>query len=203
MNWRVARCRPGADFRQRRLCDAYLAQSPDKIASRGMTAGDVVAAVREQNIQVSAGQLGAEPIAKDTDFLISINAQGRLRTAQEFGNVVLKIGRGKSSASPMWRALNLAPTTIRCADNPTIRTHRPSVFQAPGANALTVRDAVIAKMEELKHASPGLTYRSDYDTTVFVRDSIQAVVQTLMEAILLSCSLSSSFCKPGAPRSFR
>jgi multidrug efflux pump len=60
------------------------------------------------------------------------------------------------------------------------------IFQAPGANALTVRDAVIAKMEELKtRFPPGLTYRSDYDTTVFVRDSIQAVVQTLMEAILL------------------
>jgi multidrug efflux pump len=65
---------------------------PDKVASRGMTAGDVVRAIQEQNIQVSAGQLGAEPIKGGTDFLIAINAQGRLRTAQEFGDVVLKTG---------------------------------------------------------------------------------------------------------------
>ena len=65
---------------------------PGKIASRGMTAGDVVRAVQEQNIQVSAGQLGAEPIKGGSDFLIAINAQGRLRTAQEFGDIVLKTG---------------------------------------------------------------------------------------------------------------
>jgi multidrug efflux pump subunit AcrB len=65
---------------------------PDKVASRGMTAGDVVRAIQEQNIQVSAGQLGAEPIKGGSDFLIAINAQGRLRTAQEFGDIVLKTG---------------------------------------------------------------------------------------------------------------
>jgi multidrug efflux pump len=162
--------------------------NPDKIASRGMTAGDVVAAVREQNIQVSAGQLGAEPIAKGTDFLISINAQGRLRTAQEFGNVVLKIGAG----GEVVRLSDVARIELGANDY-TLRGQLDNqdappigIFQAPGANALTVRDAVIAKMEELKtRFPPGLTYRSDYDTTVFVRDSIQAVVQTLMEAILL------------------
>ena len=90
---------------------------------------------------------------------------------------MLKIGAAvRSFVLPMWRASNLAPMTIRYADNWTIRMRRPSAFfQAPGANALTVRDAVIAKMEELQtlRASPGLTYRSDYDTTVFVRDSIR------------------------------
>ncbi|MCS6297007.1 MAG: multidrug efflux RND transporter permease subunit [Nitrospira sp.] len=162
--------------------------NPDKIASRGMTAGDVVAAVREQNIQVSAGQLGAEPIAKGTDFLISINSQGRLRTVQEFGNVVLKIGAG----GEVVRLSDVAHIELGANDY-TLRGQLDNqdappigIFQAPGANALTVRDAVMAKMEELKtRFPPGLTYRSDYDTTVFVRDSIQAVVQTLMEAILL------------------
>src|SRR5260370_230158 len=66
--------------------------NPDQIASRGMTAGDVVRAIQEQNIQVSAGQLGAEPIKCGSHFLSAINAQGRLRTAQEFGDVVLKTG---------------------------------------------------------------------------------------------------------------
>jgi multidrug efflux pump len=181
--------------------------NPDKIAARGMTAGDVVAAVREQNIQVSAGQLGAEPIAKGTDFLISINAQGRLRTAQEFGSVVLKIGAG----GEVVRLSDVARIELGANDY-TLRGQLDNqdappigIFQAPGANALTVRDAVIAKMEELKtRFPPGLTYRSDYDTTVFVRDSIQAVVQTLMEAILLVVLVVILFlCRPGAPRSFR
>ena len=162
--------------------------NPDKIASRGMTAGDVVRAVQEQNIQVSAGQLGAEPIAKGTDFLISINAQGRLRTATEFGDVVLKTGTN----GEIVRLSDVARIELGANDY-TLRGQLDNqdappigIFQAPGANALTVRDAVIAKMEELKtRFPPGLTYRSDYDTTVFVRDSIQAVVQTLLEAILL------------------
>src|SRR3546814_15463236 len=65
---------------------------PDKIASRGLTAGDVVRAVREQNVQVSAGQLGAEPMPNGSDFLTLINAKGRLSTPQEFGHIVLKGG---------------------------------------------------------------------------------------------------------------
>ena len=153
-----------------------------------MTAGDIVRAVQEQNIQVSAGQLGAEPIAQGSDFLISINAQGRLRTVEEFGNVVLKTGAN----GEVVRLADVARVELGANDY-TLRGQLDNqdappigIFQAPGANALTVRDAVIAKMEELKtRFPPGLTYRSDYDTTVFVRDSINAVVETLMEAILL------------------
>ena len=76
----------GGDYAMRVWLD------PNRVASRGLTAGDVVRAMRDQNIQVSAGQLGAEPIKGGSDFLIAINAQGRLRTAQEFGDVVLKTG---------------------------------------------------------------------------------------------------------------
>jgi multidrug efflux pump len=162
--------------------------NPDKIASRGLTASDVVRAVQEQNVQVSAGQLGGEPIAKGSDFLISINAQGRLRTAEEFGNVVLKTGASGETV----RLADVARIELGSSDY-TLRGQLDNkdappigIFQAPGANALTVRDAVIAKMDELAtRFPPGLTYRSDYDTTVFVRDSINAVVHTLMEAILL------------------
>ena len=113
--------------------------NPDKIASRGMTAGDVVRAVQEQNIQVSAGQLGAEPIAKGTDFLISINAQGRLRTAQEFGNVVLKIGGRRRGRSPVRRRTHRTrrQRLHLARDNSTTRMRPPiGIFQAPGANAL-------------------------------------------------------------------
>ena len=84
----------GGDYAMRIWLD------PDKVASRGLTAGDVVRAVREQNIQVSAGQLGAEPMQGGSDFLIPINAQGRLRTVEEFGNIVLKSGVERRNRAP-------------------------------------------------------------------------------------------------------
>src|SRR5580693_1053853 len=161
---------------------------PDKVASRGLTAGDVVRAIREQNLQVSAGQLGAEPIKGGADFLIAINAQGRLRSTEEFGNVVLKTGAN----GEVVRLADVEHIELGASDY-TIRTQLDNyptailaVFQAPGANSLATRDAVIAKMQELsKRFPPGLTWRSDYDATIFVRESIEAVVHTLLEAIAL------------------
>jgi len=172
----------GGDYAMRIWLD------PDKIASRGMTAGDVVRAIQEQNIQVSAGQLGAEPIKGGSDFLIAINAQGRLRTAQEFGDVVLKTG----SNGEVVRLSDVARIELGASDY-TLRgqldnfnTSIIGVFQAPGANALATRDAVIAKMDELaRQFPPGVSYRSDYDATVFVRESVAAVIHTLFEAIAL------------------
>jgi len=172
----------GGDYAMRVWLD------PDKIASRGMTAGDVVRAIQEQNIQVSAGQLGAEPIKGGSDFLIAINAQGRLRTAQEFGEVVLKTG----SNGEVVRLSDVARIELGASDY-TLRgqldhynTSIIGVFQAPGANALATRDAVIAKMDELAgQFPPGVSYRSDYDATIFVRESIAAVIHTLFEAIAL------------------
>ena len=172
----------GGDYAMRVWLD------PDKIASRGITAGDVVRAIQEQNIQVSAGQLGAEPIKGGSDFLIAINAQGRLRTAQEFGDVVLKTG----SNGEVVRLSDVARIELGASDY-TLRgqldhynTSIIGVFQAPGANALATRDAVIAKMDELaRQFPPGVSYRSDYDATIFVRESITAVIHTLFEAIAL------------------
>ena len=172
----------GGDYAMRVWLD------PDKIASRGMTAGDVVRAIQEQNIQVSAGQIGAEPIKGGSDFLIAINAQGRLRTAQEFGDVVLKTG----SNGEVVRLSDVARIELGASDY-TLRgqldhynTSIIGVFQAPGANALATRDAVIAKMDELaRQFPPGVSYRSDYDATIFVRESIAAVIHTLFEAIAL------------------
>src|SRR6201993_722068 len=162
--------------------------NPDQIASRGMTAGDVVRAIQEQNVQVSPGQLGAEPIKGGSDFLIAINAQGRLRTAQEFGDIVLKTG----SNGEVVRLSDVARIELGASDY-TLRgqldhynTSIIGVFQAPGANALATRDAVIAKMNELaRQFPPGVSYRSDYDATIFVRESIAAVIHTLFEAIAL------------------
>lgn len=172
----------GGDYAMRMWLD------PDKVASRNLTAGDVVRAIREQNLQVSAGQLGAEPIRGGSDFLISINAQGRLRTPEEFGKIVLKTGANGEivQLSDVARVeLGASDYTLRGQlDN--YQTGVIGIFQAPGANALTTRDAVAAKMDELaKRFPPGVTWRSDYDTTVFVRESISAVVDTLLEAIAL------------------
>src|SRR6267378_2474587 len=172
----------GGDYAMRVWLD------PNRVASRGLTAGDVVRAMRDQNIQVSAGQLGAEPIKGGSDFLIAINAQGRLQSAEEFGNIVLKIGAN----GEVLRLADVARIELGASDY-TLRgaldgryTTAIGVFQAPGANMLAVRDAVIAKMDELaRQFPPGMTYRSDYDSTIFVRDSINAVVHTLGEAILL------------------
>ncbi len=172
----------GGDYAMRIWLD------PANIASRGMTAGDVVRAIQEQNIQVSAGQLGAEPIKGGSDFLIAINAQGRLRTAQEFGDIVLKTG----SNGEVVRLSDVARIELGASDY-TLRgqldhynTSIIDVFQAPGANALATRDAVIAKMDELaRQFPPGVSYRSDYAATIFVRESIAAVIHTLFEAIAL------------------
>ncbi|HCK80718.1 MAG TPA: multidrug efflux RND transporter permease subunit, partial [Candidatus Competibacteraceae bacterium] len=160
--------------------------NPDQVAARGLTAGDVVRAVREQNVQVSAGQLGAEPLPEGSDFLISINAQGRLRTEEEFGNIVIKSGAG----GEIVRLADVARLELGAGDY-TLRSQLDGkdaigigIFQSPGANAIELSDAVRAKMDELATRFPeGLAYKVIYDPTVFVRDSIKAVVTTLMEAV--------------------
>ncbi|GAB3364937.1 efflux RND transporter permease subunit [Lysobacter rhizosphaerae] len=172
----------GGDYAMRIWLD------PDRIASQGMTASDVLRAVREQNIQVSAGQLGAEPMPNGSDFLTPINAQGRLRSVEEFRDVVLKSGAN----GEVVRLGDVARVELAAGDY-TLRARLDGqnaaamgVFQSPGANALQIRDSVVAKMDELqKSFPPGVEYRTVYDTTIFVRDSIKAVVSTLLEATLL------------------
>ncbi|MEG3192482.1 efflux RND transporter permease subunit [Lysobacter sp. D1-1-M9] len=161
---------------------------PNQVASRGLTAGDVVRAVREQNVQVSAGQLGAEPTPDVGDFLLSINAQGRLRSEAEFADIVIKSG----SDGEVVRLGDVARIELGAGDY-TLRSQLDNddavaigIFEAPGANSIAVSDAVRAKMDELATRFPeGLGYEVVYDPTVFVRDSIKAVVTTLLEAVLL------------------
>ncbi|HJW46553.1 MAG TPA: multidrug efflux RND transporter permease subunit [Lysobacter sp.] len=171
----------GGDYAMRAWLD------PDKIASRGLTAGDLVRAIREQNVQVSAGQLGAEPMPS-SDFLTLINAQGRLRTVEEFGQIVLKSGQD----GEIVRLSDVARLELGAGDY-TLRSQLDGksavgigIFQAPGANALEIQEKVIASMDEMSKRFPaGVKYEAVYDTTVFVRDSIKAVVTTLLEAIAL------------------
>jgi multidrug efflux pump len=172
----------GGDYAMRIWLD------PDKIASRGLTASDVLNAIREQNVQVSAGQVGAEPIPGGSDFLIPVNAQGRLSTPEQFGEIVLKSG----SNGEIVRLADVARLQLGAGDY-TLRAQMEGhnaagigIFQAPGANALSIQEAVMNKMAELSKRFPeGIEYSAPYDTTIFVRDSIKAVVSTLLEAVML------------------
>ncbi|PCE32777.1 efflux RND transporter permease subunit [Burkholderia ubonensis] len=161
---------------------------PNRLASRGLTASDAIAAVREQNVQVSAGQLGAEPSPKATDFLVSINVRGRLRTVQEFGDIVLRNGDDGQvvKLSDVARLeLGAGDYTLRSFFNDK-QSAVVGVFLSPGANALDVAKAVYAKLDELsKRFPPGIAYRPVWDPTVFVRESIRAVQHTLIEAVVL------------------
>ncbi|MEQ4543937.1 MAG: multidrug efflux RND transporter permease subunit OqxB [Pantoea agglomerans] len=161
---------------------------PNKVAARGLTASDVVTAMQEQNVQVSAGQLGAEPLKKQSDFLLSINTQGRLESEQQFGDIILKTSEDGS----LVRLRDVARIEMGSGSY-ALRSQLNNkdavgigIFQAPGANAIDLSNSVRAKMDELATRFPNdVKWAAPYDPTVFVRDSIKAVVQTLLEAVIL------------------
>src|SRR5262245_59433678 len=161
---------------------------PDRLASRQLTASDVVRAIREQNVQVAAGVLGAPPAPSDATFQLSINTQGRLTTEEEFGDIIVRAtpdGQLTRLADVARLELGASRYSLR-----SLLDNEPAVamgiFQRPGTNALQASDEVRATMERLKaNFPPGVDYRIVYDPTVFVRDSIDAVAHTLFEAILL------------------
>jgi len=161
---------------------------PDLLATRGLTAADVVSAIREQNVQVSAGQLGAEPAPKGNSFLISNNVRGRLRSQAEFGDIVIKSGE----AGQLVRLADVARIELGSGDYSLRALYNGNqqatvgIYLSPGANALAVADSVYAQLDELSKAFPqGVAYRAVWDPTVFVRESIKAVQHTLIEAVVL------------------
>jgi len=160
---------------------------PNKVAARNMTASDVVNAIREQNIQVAAGTIAAQP-SKEQAFELSINAKGRLVTEEEFGNIVVKAGANGETTllKDVARVeLGAAEYSLRSLLNNKSAAAVP-IFQLPGSNALELSKNVREKMAELKKKfPPGVDYSVVYDPTVFVRNSIKAVVVTLLEAIAL------------------
>lgn len=161
---------------------------PEKIAERGLTASEVVGAVREQNIQVAAGTLGGAPYDDGIEIQFPINAKGRLESVDEFENIIIRAGE----AGQITRLKDVARIELG-AQQYALRSmldSKPAVgipiFQAPGANAIQISDDVRATMEELKKNFPeGVDYAIEYDPTVFVRGSIEAVVKTLLEAVAL------------------
>jgi multidrug efflux pump len=161
---------------------------PDRIASRNLTAGDVVRAIREQNVQVAAGTVGEPPLSGGTEYQLSINTQGRLTSAQQFLDIVIRAGEG----GQMVRLKDVARVelggssyALRSQLN-NVEAAAIPIFLRPGANALDTSREVKATMERLKERfPPGVDYRVVYDTTIFVQESIDAVVKTFFEALAL------------------
>ena len=161
---------------------------PNKTASRNLTATDVVNAIREQNRQVAAGALGAPPAPSASSFQLSVNTQGRLVSEEEFENVIIRAGED----GEITRLKDIARVELGSSQYAlrSLLNNQPAVaipiFQRPGSNAIEISNQVRAKMAELKQNFPqGMDFEIVYDPTIFVRGSIEAVVHTLFEALLL------------------
>jgi multidrug efflux pump len=171
----------GGDYAMRIWLD------PQKLAARGLTADDVISAIREQNVQVAAGQLGAPP-SDGGDFQIALNATGRLSDERQFRDIIVKTG----DDGQVVRLGEVARVELG-AQAYGVRSFLDNqqsiaipIFQAPGANALQLSSDVRRTMAELKKNFPqGMDYGIVYDPTQFVRQSIDAVLHTLLEAIAL------------------
>jgi len=162
--------------------------NPDRLASRNLTASDVVNAIREQNVQVAGGSIGQPPVDRPVNFELPVNVKGRLVSVEEFEQIIVKAGPNgeKTLLKDVGRVeLGAGSYALRSLLNNKTAVALP-IFQTPGANALELSKSVRSTMEELKKNFPeGLDYSVVYDPTVFVRHSIEAVVHTLCEAILL------------------
>jgi multidrug efflux pump len=161
---------------------------PDKLAARNLMPSDVTAALREQNVQVAAGQIGQRPAPAGLDFQYAVNARGRLLDPEEFGAVVLKTGAGGQVTR--LRDVARVERGARNYDADSYLDGRESVgvavFQRPGTNALAAAKALRETMLDLKKRfPPGVDYGIVYDTTVFVDESIASVYHTLAEAFVL------------------
>lgn len=172
----------GGDYAMRIWLD------PGKIAALGLTASDVVNSIREQNVQVAGGVVGGQPHDTPAAFELLVNAQGRLQSEEEFGNIILKssptggITRLKDVARIELGANQYAMRSL--LDNKEAAA--VAVFQAPESNAIQLSNDARAVMAELKKTFPeGIDYTIVYDPTRFVQASIDSVIKTLLEAIAL------------------
>jgi multidrug efflux pump len=161
--------------------------NPQKIAELGLSADDVVNAVRRQNVQVAAGLVNGPPYSDKGQLQLPINVQGRLSDAEQFGEIVIKNQNGVvTRLNDVARVeIDASQYSLRSLLDNKQAVAIP-IFQAPGSNAIEISNRVRATMEELKKNFPdGLDYSIVYDPTIFVRDSIKAVVHTLLEAVAL------------------
>ncbi len=161
---------------------------PERLAALGLAPEDVVAAIREQNVQVAAGIVGAPPAPAGTAFQYTVNTQGRLTTPEEFEQIVVKQG----SRGEIVRLGDVGRAELGARDYsiestldglPTVGI---AIYQQPGGNALATAEEIRRIMADLATRFPdGLEYRIDYDTTGFVQESVNSVIHTLFEAVVL------------------
>ncbi len=161
---------------------------PRKVAERKLAASDVVRAIREQNVDVAAGVIGASPSVPGVDYQISVNANGRLISEEQFGNIVIRT----SADGVVTRLSDVARIELGASEYAlrSLLDNKSAVaipiFQAPGSNALQISENVRKTMAELQQDMPdGVEYHIVYDPTQFVRASIHAVIETLLIAVLL------------------
>ncbi len=162
--------------------------NPDQLAARSLTASDVVAAIRAQNVQVAAGSVGQPPGTASSAFQLTVTSQSRLRSVEEFNNIIIRT----ESDGSMVRLGEVARLDLGAASY-ALRSKLDGqdavaipIFLRPGANALATSEAVKKTIERLKQNFPeGIDYRIVYDTTQFVQQSIDAVILTFFEALLL------------------
>jgi len=161
---------------------------PDRMAQLGLTTTDVATAIRAQNAQNAAGKIGQEPAPSDQQLVYTVTAKGRLLTPEEFGNIIIRAS-GPSGALYLKDIARIElgaysyDQSVSLDGQPTIAM---GVFLQTGANALEVAEKVTARMNELKKKFPeGMGYVIPFDTTRFVSASINEVVKTLVEAMIL------------------
>ncbi|NBP89099.1 MAG: efflux RND transporter permease subunit, partial [Planctomycetia bacterium] len=173
---------------------------PDKLATRSLSAGDVVKALREQNVQVPAGRLGQPPAEPGIAFQVPLNTTGRLLEPEAFADIIVKTGN--DATSPATGPPTVGREVVRIRDIGRVElgaknedtastldgreTITIAIFQRPGSNAIATAQRVRQEMARLAGSfPPGLEHAVIYDTTVFVEESIQEVVKTLFEAVVL------------------
>jgi multidrug efflux pump len=162
--------------------------NPDRIAARGLTAGDVVDALRAQNVQIASGVLDQPPVPHPGAFQVNIEALGRLQTVRQFENIIVRA----DASGRVTRVHDVARVELGAQDYTTngyldTRKALPLlVFQRPGSNALKTADLLKQKMAELsKSFPPGLKYEIVYNPTEFIQQSVDAVITTIFEAVML------------------
>lgn len=162
--------------------------NPDRMSAYQLTATDVQRVLREQNVQVAAGQLGQQPVPAGQDFQYTLSTQGRLVEPEQFGEIIVKTGakgqivRLKDIGRISLGAKNL-DTRCTLDGGPSVGL---AIFQLPGSNALATADGIRKRMKELEERFPkGLKYAIVYDTTPFIRESVNEVFKTLRDAVVL------------------
>jgi multidrug efflux pump len=161
---------------------------PDKLQSRNLTANDVIRVLREQNVQVAAGRIGQPPVPNGQDFQYTLSTLGRLVDVEQFADIV--VNTGQDGEVTYLRDVSRTELGARNQDTLCRLDGRPApaviVFLLPGANALETADGIKAKMRDLETRFPsGLRYLIGYDTTPFIRESVNEVFHTLQESIVL------------------